>query len=213
MIFLITVPLWDLRVIQFTFTNFTRDDFTMSQEDLKSRKKLLRQQIREIKKNFTPERAIIDSDRIFNQVEDLPQFKKAKVVLAYWSLPDEVSTQKFILKWANEKRFALPIVVGDTLEIRAFNGLNSLITSDFFGIKEPKIEELINPMDIDFAIIPGIAFDKRGNRMGRGKGFYDRFLKHTKAYKVAVGFDFQILEEVPVSSFDVPVDLVISVKN
>jgi len=185
----------------------------MNQEDINCRKKLLRQQIKAVKKDFTPEQAIIDSDRIFSQVEDLPQFKNAKVVLAYWSLSDEVSTQKFILKWASEKRIALPIVMGETLEIRAFNGLNSLITSDSFGIQEPQTEELINPMDVDFAIIPGVAFDRRGNRMGRGKGFYDRFLKQTKAYKVAVGFDFQILEDVPVSSLDVPVDIVISVNN
>lgn len=185
----------------------------MNQEDINNRKKLIREHIRAIKKSFTPEQAIIDSDKIFNQVENLQQFKEARVVLAYWSLPNEVNTQKFILKWANKKRFALPIVVGETLELRAFNGLSSLVTSNLFGIQEPITEELISPTDIDFAIIPGIAFDKKGNRLGRGKGFYDRFLKQTKAYKVAVGYGFQILDEIPVSSLDVPVDIVISTKK
>lgn len=185
----------------------------MNQDDINSFKKLIRQQIREKKKAFTPEQTMVDSERIFSRVETLSQFKNAKVVLAYWSLPDEVSTQNFILKWASEKRIALPVVIGDTLKIRAFDGLSSLTTSDSFGIQEPQTGELVDPLEIDFAIIPGVAFDRKGNRLGRGKGYYDRFLKQTKAYKVAVGFDFQVLEEIPVSSFDVPVDIVVSEKN
>ncbi len=182
----------------------------MNQEDVNSRKKELRKLIKEKKKTFSPENAIIDSEIIFNHVESLPQFIQAKVILAYWSMPDEVSTHHFVQKWAAEKKMVLPMVVGETLELRAFNGLQNLVANESFGIHEPKTEELVNPKDVDFAIIPGIAFDKKGNRLGRGKGFYDRFLKQTNAYKVAVGYDFQIIDEVPVSSLDVPVDIVIS---
>jgi len=182
----------------------------MNQEDIDSRKKEIRKQIKEKKKNFSLEKAAIDSAIIFDRVESLSHFKQAKVVLAYWSLSDEVSTHSFILKWAGKKKMVLPIVVGDTLELRAFNGIDSLALSDSFGIQEPITEELINPKDVDFAVIPGVAFDNKGNRLGRGKGFYDRFLKQTNAYKVAVGYDFQILDEVPASSFDIPVDMVVS---
>ncbi len=182
----------------------------MNHEEVSFRKKELRRLIKERKKNFSPEKASSDSEKIFNQIESLPQFKQAKVVLAYWSLPDEVITHRFIQKWVGEKRFVLPIVVGDTLELGAFNGLEKIVTSQSFGILEPKTEELVDPKTVDFAIIPGVAFDKKGNRLGRGKGFYDRFLKETNAFKVAVGYDFQILDEVPVSSFDVPVDMVVS---
>lgn len=185
----------------------------MTQEDINIRKKELRRQIKEKKKNFSLQDAVDHSEIIFERVESLPQFKEATVILAYWSLSDEVSTHNFVLKWAKEKKMVLPIVVGDTLELRAFNGMESLITSESFGIQEPQTEELINPQEVDFAIIPGVAFDRKGNRLGRGKGFYDRFLKQTRAYKVAVGFDFQIIDEVPVSTFDVPVDLVISSRN
>ncbi|RPH30449.1 MAG: 5-formyltetrahydrofolate cyclo-ligase [Bacteroidales bacterium] len=182
----------------------------MNHEEIKNRKKELRKLIKEKKKNFTPENAAIHSAIIFSRVESLSQFKQAKTVLAYWSLPDEVSTHNFVQKWAHKKRIVLPIVIGDTLELRAFNGLESLVTSDSFGIQEPKTGELIDPQEVDFAIIPGIAFDKKGNRLGRGKGYYDRLLKQTNAYKVAVGYDFQVIDEVPVSSFDVSVDLVVS---
>lgn len=182
----------------------------MNQEDINYRKKELRRFIREKKRVFDPSMIAIDSGNIFRQVEALQQFQQAKVVLAYWSLPDEVSTHQFIIKWASSKRLVLPIVVGDTLELRAFNGLENLETNSTFGIHEPKSEEFVNPQDVDFAIIPGVAFDNKGNRLGRGKGFYDRFLKETKAYKVAVCYNFQLIDDVPVSILDVPMDLVVS---
>ncbi len=182
----------------------------MYQEDIYNCKKELRRLIKERKKLFSPQQAALDSEKIFSQIEMLPQFQQAEVVLAYWSLTDEVITHQFVQKWAGKKRLVLPIVVGETLELRAFNGVEKLITSNSFGILEPKTEEIVDPKAVDFAIIPGVAFDKKGNRLGRGKGFYDRFLKETNAFKVAVGYDFQILDEVPVSSFDVPVDMVVS---
>lgn len=182
----------------------------MYQEDINIRKKEMRQLIKERKRSFAPHQAAFDSDIIFGKIEMLPQFQNANVVLAYWSLSDEVITHQFVEKWADKKKFALPIVIGDTLELRTFKGVEKLVTSSSFGILEPKTEELVDPKTVDFAIIPGLAFDKKGNRLGRGKGFYDRFLKETNAFKVAVGYDFQILDEVPVSSFDVPVDMVIS---
>jgi len=185
----------------------------MNQEDINNRKKEVRRMIKERKKLFSPQQVVEDSEKIFEQVERLPRFKEAKSILAYWSLPDEVSTHKFILKWAGKKRFILPVVVGDTLELRFFGGLNTLVTGSSFGIQEPQTEEIADPKEIDFAIIPGVAFDLKGNRLGRGKGYYDRCLKQTDAYKVAVGFNFQILNKVPVDSYDVPVDLVITAKN
>lgn len=181
----------------------------MNLEEINHRKKALRNVIKEKKKTFSHENAILDSDIIFSRVESLPQFKAANTILAYWSLSDEVITHSFIMKWVGTKKMVLPIVVGDSLELRAFNGLESLVKSDSFGIHEPKVEELINPKEIDLAIIPGIAFDNKGNRLGRGKGFYDRFLKQTNAFKVGVGYDFQIVDELPVSSLDVPMDIVL----
>ncbi|NOU18249.1 MAG: 5-formyltetrahydrofolate cyclo-ligase [Bacteroidales bacterium] len=185
----------------------------MNQEDIIKQKQNLRKIVKELKKNISKEKIYEDSQRIFGKVESLPQFKKAKTVLVYWSLPDEVSTHVFVMKWTGEKKMVLPIVVGDTLELRTFNGLNELFTNNSFGIQEPLSGDLVNPADIDCAIIPGVAFDIKGNRLGRGKGFYDRFLKQTNAYLIAVGFDFQILESVPVSSLDVAVNIVISTKN
>jgi len=185
----------------------------MNPEGIIAQKNAVRKAMKEKKRALSEGKKLNDSEIIFNRVESLTQFKVAKTILAYWSLPDEVDTHRFITKWANEKRIALPVVAGDTLELRFFNGLNNLVTSDSFGIQEPIAEEVVTPEEIDLAIIPGVAFDRKGNRLGRGKGFYDRFLNQTKAYKVAVGFDFQILEEIPVASFDIPVDIVVTTKN
>jgi 5-formyltetrahydrofolate cyclo-ligase len=185
----------------------------MNQLDIPEQKKAIRREIKEIKKRIPLEKLSYDSDRIFKQVESLSQFSEAKVVLAYWSLPDEVNTHDFVLRWAATKKMVLPIVVGSLLELREFNGLKALVTGSSFGIQEPHTGALVEPSTIDFAIIPGIAFDTNGNRLGRGKGYYDKILTQTNAYKVAVGFDFQIVSKVPVMPFDIPVDVVISTIN
>jgi 5-formyltetrahydrofolate cyclo-ligase len=185
----------------------------MNQDDIAEQKKALRKFVKERKKDVSVEKIIQDSKEIFNQVESLTRFRDARIVLAYWSLPDEVGTHDFIVKWATKKKMVLPVVVGDTLELREFNGLSELVTGTSFGIQEPKTGNIVDPKHIDFAIIPGIAFDAKCNRLGRGKGYYDRILKQTRVFKVAVGFDFQIFDSIPVASLDVPVDIVVTSKN
>ncbi len=79
-----------------------------------------------------------------------------------------------------------------------------------FGIEEPTGAEFTDLDKVDLIIVPGVAFDRQRNRMGRGRGFYDRLLKSTpNAYKVGVGFNFQLVDNVPVEPFDVPMDNVI----
>jgi 5-formyltetrahydrofolate cyclo-ligase len=185
----------------------------MNQADIEEQKRALRKFIKERKKGVSVEKMTQDFKEIFDQVESLTHFRNARIVLVYWSLHDEVGTHDFVIKWAAKKKMVLPVIVGETLELREFNGLSELVASTSFGIKEPKTGNIVDPKDIDFAIIPGIAFDTKGNRLGRGKGYYDRILKQTRAFKVAVGFGFQILDSIPVASMDVPVDIVVTSKN
>lgn len=148
---------------------------------------------------------------VFAEIESMEQFQKAITVLAFWSLPDEINTQDFVIKWAACKRMVLPVVVQDELELRLFNGVENMEQGSGFGIMEPKTGNLINPDEIDFAIIPGVAFDRKGNRLGRGKGYYDRTLPLLRnAVKVGIAYEFQIIDSVPVSEHDIPVDLVVS---
>lgn len=178
--------------------------------DIVEHKKQLRRHIKLLKSNLSETDLTIKSNKVFECIELLPNFQSAKCVLAFWSLPDEISTHAFVTKWASQKLLLLPVMVGQDLEIRVFNGIETLSNDNSFHVMEPKTTEAINPEKVDFAIIPGVAFDKLGNRLGRGKGFYDRLMPQlVNAYKVGVGYQFQLLESIPISNFDVPVDEVI----
>ncbi len=176
----------------------------------KENKKLIRKSIKAFKSTMSFQEAKLKAQLVFAEIESMEQFKSANTVLAFWSLPDEIDTHDFVIKWAAEKRMVLPVVVGEELELRHYKGVEYLEKSSGFGIMEPKTGELVDTAEIDFAIIPGVAFDKRGNRLGRGKGFYDRTLpKLVNAVKVGVAYEFQLIDSVPVSDHDIPVDVVV----
>lgn len=173
-------------------------------------KSQLRQQMRHHKRQVDAEAAALAAQGVFSEVEMLEAFRQADTVLAFWSLPDELPTHRFVLKWSGSKRMVLPVVVGSSLELRLFEGVEQLEQSNRFGIMEPKTGTPVSPADIEFAIIPGVAFDRKGNRLGRGKGFYDRLMPQLSSItKAGVGYGFQLVETVPVDEFDSPVDVVI----
>lgn len=173
-------------------------------------KPTLRKQIRAAKKEIPLEIKIERSRPILNQVEQHPVFQKANTLLLYWSMDDEVQTHEFVEKWYREKTILLPCVNGDDLLLRPYQGPTCMKSGEQFGIGEPT-GEIFTELDlIDLIIVPGVAFDRKNNRMGRGRGFYDRLLKSTpNAYKIGIAFDFQILETIPTEDFDIPMDCVI----
>ncbi len=171
-------------------------------------KKELRKYIAELKTLHTTSTTLL-SDEILSRVEKHPVFQKAQTVLLYYSLPDEVHTHDFIQKWYNRKRILLPVVVKDTLELYTYTGTDK-VTIGAYGIKEPTEGKFNNLKDIDLAIIPGVAFDRRGNRLGRGKGYYDRLLPFlVGTYKLGICFPYQLLESVPTEDFDIRMNEVI----
>lgn len=171
----------------------------------------LRKEIRAAKKAVSFLEKCRRSEGIMAQVGQLEQFRKAHTVLLYWSMEDEVQTHDFVNRWYKEKCLLLPCVDGDDLRLRQYTGAECLKAGEQFGIGEPTGPEFTDLDQVELIIVPGVAFDLKGNRMGRGRGFYDRLLKSTpKAYKVGVAFDFQIVDQVPVEAFDVAMDKVIS---
>lgn len=178
---------------------------------IENQKKLLRKSIKELKKSVGKEKRLTNSEQIFTQIEALPEFKSAKTVLAYWSMPDEVHTHDFVMKWYQKKRIILPLVVGENLELREFTGMDCMVVGPAFGILEPAKGNVAKDIAIDIVITPGLAFDNNGNRLGRGKGYYDRLFKNKKTFKVGVCFDFQVVPLVPVEGYDVPMDKIIHV--
>ena len=170
----------------------------------------IRKQIRELKRAVPTEEKFRRSEEIMRQVERLPEFQAARVVLLYWSMADEVQTHDFVNRWYREKVLLLPCVEGDDLLLRRYTGPECLVAGEQFGIGEPKGEVFDDLARVELIVVPGVAFDGKGNRMGRGRGFYDRLLKCTPtAMKVGVAFGFQMIESVPVEAFDVAMNQVI----
>lgn len=173
-------------------------------------KKELRKQIKNLKNQYSPEQKIEMSRPLWQELEQNILFRQARTVLLYWSMEDEVFTHDYVNKWAGEKTILLPCVKGDVLELRVFEGMESLQPGEVFGILEP-VGEIFTDYDaIDMIVVPGVAFDRQGNRLGRGRGYYDKILKETRvAKKVGICFDFQFVEEVPVDELDVRMDVVV----
>lgn len=180
----------------------------MENEIIKEQKTELRKQIRSIKKGFTQEQRSEQSQFVVKEIEKHPDFLNSKIVMAYWAMKDELDLSDLILKWQDQKQFLLPCVNGDELEIRRFQGMDSLAAGTAFGILEPIGDLFTDYKSIDLVLVPGLAFDSEKNRMGRGKAYYDKFLIQTNAVKMGVCFDFQFVESVPVSAFDVKMDAV-----
>lgn len=177
--------------------------------DIDIEKKQIRKLIREEKRKYSLDQKILKSVNIIKQLESLDVFKTSSVVMAYWSMDDEVFTHEFILKHYTQKEIILPVVKGDVLELRKFIGANNLKQGASYGIAEPEGEEFKNIESIDLIIVPGVAFDVNNNRLGRGKAYYDKLLKYTSAYKVGICFDFQLLDSVPTDKFDIGMNKVI----
>ena len=152
------------------------------------------------------------SEAVFHEIERLPAFALAKTILFFWSLPDEVDTSGFANKWRNDKCLLLPVIHGDELEIRHYDGPKRLKTGPF-NLQEPD-GELFNEWDqIDMIFVPGLAFDRNGNRLGRGKGYYDRLLPQLSGTKIGVCFPFQLIARIPVGRWDAKVDRVVTIKK
>ena len=173
------------------------------------RKQNLRQHIRDEKRKFSTQQLSVFSNALCNNILCTERYKTAKTILLYCPLPDEADVFPLIDNaFSNGKCVLLPKVVGDDLELRIYKGVESL-TRGAYGILEPTGEVFLDYDAIDLAIIPGMAFDRLGNRLGRGKGYYDRLLPRLKnAYKIGVCFPFQYFDEIPSEAHDVRMDCV-----
>ena len=150
------------------------------------------------------------SPSILKRLEELPEFRQAHTVLLYHSLKDEVQTHDFVEKWSKSKCVLLPVVVGERLELRRYNGRDALATGRY-GIAEPAGAPFTDYPAIELAVIPGVAFDRRGHRLGRGKGYYDRLLpKLASTKRIGICFPFQIVEHVPTETSDIDMNLIIT---
>ena len=180
----------------------------MEELDIFSRKKQLRKRVAEIKRSYSDKELRCFSEDIISTLELTEVFQKANVVLAYHSMADEVNTHQLLNNHFVHKQFLLPMVNNNELILKKYSSLGNLTVSDY-GIKEP-VGEIFSDYDkIDLVVVPGVAFDRALNRMGRGKGFYDRLLPKIKAPKVAVCFDFQLFDNIPAAKNDFKMNMIV----
>lgn len=178
--------------------------------DIRQRKQILRKCITEQKNAYSRETLDELSSQAMVRLEKCDFFKKAHCIALYHAIPGEVQTHTFIEKWKEKKRILLPVIIGDTLKLKVYAGIESL-TAGSFGILEPdRNAPGVHPREVELIVIPGLAFDRKGNRMGRGKGYYDRMLTEITATKIGLCFDFQLVDEVPTESFDQTMDVIVT---
>lgn len=175
-------------------------------------RKVMKMMRNELSESYVIEKSKLISDNLFS----LTILKNASVILAYYSFNKEVCTHGIIEELLSlDKKVALPVCIKskDKFVISCITSLQDLKLGSL-GIMEPDPEklELVKPEDINVVLVPGIAFDRKGNRLGYGKGYYDRFLAELDSSKIKVGicFDFQIIDELPTDCFDVPVDCIVT---
>ena len=169
----------------------------------------LRRALRQLCRCFTADVAAISARAVMEKVQALPCSDTARRIVLYHSLPDELPTVEMLNVWSGEKTLLLPRVVGDVMDIVAFHA--GELTTGSFNIQEPTGNEIITDFGVtDVAIIPGVAFDRNGNRLGRGKGYYDRFLSHFPGIKIGICADFRLVDAIPAEAHDVKMDYVIT---
>lgn len=148
------------------------------------------------------------AESVFGLIEKTAAFIMSEHILMYNSLPDELSTRDFISRWKSVKHFFLPRVNGIDLDILPYDSTRMSLGA--FRIEEPQGDDITDPALMELIIVPAMAYDRKGNRLGRGKGYYDRLLPRSKALRIGVAYDFQLVDELETDPFDQPVDIVIT---
>lgn len=194
-------------------------------------KEELRRAMRQRNRSLPIEQKRVEAERIFARVEALPAFGRARCVACFCALPDEPPTEAVLRRWSVDRRVVVPRVEGDTM--RFYDYRPDALTCGAFGIAEPVVQEESNvsggigahstaeassasycalcpPEAIDLLVVPGVAFTPDGARLGRGKGYYDRYLSQPalRACCVGVCFTHQLVADLPVEPHDRSMDVV-----
>ena len=175
-------------------------------------KKAAREFVRKRKKQMTVEEIKAKSKKILERLLKEPCFLQAETLYCYVSYNQEVMTKPLISQaLAMGKKVAVPKVIGEEMEFIYLNSLDELARG-YQGIEEPT-GTTVAKEDRVLMILPGLAFDEQGNRVGYGGGFYDRYLNRNRMnnyIKVAVGFDFQVVEHLEMEECDELVDIILT---
>jgi 5-formyltetrahydrofolate cyclo-ligase len=177
---------------------------------LRLEKAQLRAALRAARAALPPELRAQYSRRIRGRVQRLKAIRNARTIFAFISYDAEVDTHPLLDRWLREgRRLAVPYIAGGQMQAVRFGGWEELVTGAL-GILTPRRAE---PDDgpFDIAITPGVGFTRRGERLGYGKGYYDGWFRDNRVgLKIAVAFEAQLVDRLPVHDRDVPVDLIVT---
>lgn len=180
-------------------------------------KSKIRKRILNVRNNMSKEDVKKNSNAIMDKITSLDIYKQSKVVFIYMDFKNEVITSNLIKHMLSEKkRVVIPYTDSiNTVLIPSEITKESDLKQNSFGYYEPKSILPVNIEEIDLVIVPGVVFDKNLNRIGFGKGYYDKILNRLKpsAKKIALAHDFQVLEDIPAEEHDVKMDMIITEKN
>lgn len=175
-------------------------------------KSKIREQIKAKRDSLSKEELLHLSKLVIENLSSIDDFNKRNNIMFYISKDNEVHTHNIIKSLMKKKKIIVPITDKNSLIASELTDFSNLKLGPF-SVLEPTTIKEISPDDIDIVIIPGVAFDRNGNRVGYGKGYYDIFLKKTNALKIALAFDFQVVDKIETSTHDVSVDIIVTEKE
>lgn len=171
----------------------------------------IRREVRRRIKELSPEEKSLSATKIFSQIEQNSHFREAQCIALFASMKDEVATDYALKAWREMgKHIVVPRVEGDIM--RFYDYSPDTMQTGAFGIEEPTGEVEFPADKIDLIIVPARAFTRRGERLGRGGGFYDKYMSLSgfRAYKIGIAFGVQIFDSLPCDAHDIRVDEVVT---
>lgn len=179
----------------------------------RDKKAALRSRIRKLLKDMPENERKAQSRSACERLAGLPEFLDSSLILAYMAMPTECDPSYAVqLAWDFKKRVAFPLCAGEgELKFYIPDDEDAFVRG-MYGILEPDTgrSKLIRAEDIDFMIVPGVAYGLDCRRLGQGGGYYDRVLSDTRAYAAGLCFNIQVCGEVPWEPHDAKVDCVVS---
>ena len=180
--------------------------------EIRAAKAALRQQIRAALEKISPAMRAVESIEVCERLR--PQLRSARTILFFAPLPLELDLWPLLEEsMPAGKTLALPWFdeAAQAYRARRVENLTNEIVTGKFGVREPASGCVEIPLEkFDLVLVPGVAFDLNGSRLGRGRGFYDRLLAKTSGVKCGVGYDFQLLEEIPAEPHDAKVNFILT---
>lgn len=172
-------------------------------------KKVLREKYLKIRKEIKDIHKKKYDNRIFEKVINLLEYKECKLVLTYVSLSDEVDTIKLIeYSLKNGKQVAVPKCEGNIINFYNIKSIQDL-KQGYFGLLEPENKNVVTNFENSICIVPGACFDKERNRIGYGKGYYDKFLMNYEGTKIGLTYKECICDKIDTDKYDIKMDRII----